>query len=396
MTAVQHTGPGGERRAVAPLAGVRVADFTFQGAGAYATTLVAALGADVYKIESSLRPDPTRGRENRPYLHSLLYDDVNQGKRSVSINMKDPEGVELAVRLIDRCDAAVDNFRPGVMEGWGLTWDFLSRRNPRLVMASLSAVGRSGPLSRLPGYAGIFNAFSGLGDLTGYRGGPPTELRTSIDMRAGAGFAFAIVQALTASRRHSLGARVDYSAAESITGLIGDYVTARAHGGAVPARCGSEDEQFQLQGMFRTRDARWLCVCVRDDADWRALETQTGLGEGQLADRRELLGEWAGGVVSSEAEEVLVAASVPFAFALDARGLAENEHLQARGYFVETPAAEGDRPRVLAAAPWTFAGHRPQVAPGPELGQDTAAVLREVLDLTGDEVDRLIEKGVCR
>jgi benzylsuccinate CoA-transferase BbsF subunit len=375
------------------LAGVRVLDFTFQGAGAYASMLLAALGADVLKVESTVRPDPTRGRENRPYLRSLLFDDVNLGKRCVSIDMKQPEGLATARRLAQRCDAVVDNFRPGVMTRWGLDFESISPANPTVVSASLSATGSGGPLAALPGYAGIFNALSGLGGLNGYADGPPTELRTSVDMRAGAFFAFAVVQALLAAQLHGRGARIDASATECITALSGEFLAGYLLTGADPVRAGNDDPACAVRGVYRSADDRWIAVAVRREADWPGVAAALGLtGD----DRDAAVAAWLAGRDAAGAVAALRAAGAAAAPIQDAPDLAADPQLAHRGFFTElSPRANGER-RMAAGAPWLVDGVRPPVRPGPEVGADTRDVLHEVLGLSAEEIDRVAATGALR
>ena len=212
---------------VAPfLSGIRALDFTVNAAGPDSTWLLSALGVEVIKVESRIRPDPVRVRlKDRPYLHGSFYEDVNSGKRSVTIDLKTPEGRDTAVELIGKCDLVVDSFRPGVMDRLGLGYEVVHEQFPHVVVASLSATGSSGPLAGLPGYAGVFNVLGGMGGLIGYDDGLPTELRTSIDLRAGAMFAAMMAWALHEARRTGRGSWVDFSAVEAVALLCGEYLT---------------------------------------------------------------------------------------------------------------------------------------------------------------------------
>jgi crotonobetainyl-CoA:carnitine CoA-transferase CaiB-like acyl-CoA transferase len=391
------------------LNGVRIIDFTFQGAGAYASMLLASLGAEVVKIESSRRPDPTRGRENRPYLRSLLFDDVNGGKKSLTLDMKTEGGRETALRLIARSDAVIDNFRPGVMKSWGMDYATLAASDERLVCASLSAVGSGGPLSKLPGYAGIFNALGGLGHLTGYRDGPPTELRTSVDMRVGAFFAVGIMQGLLAARLTGCGTHIDCSAAECVAALCGESLAAFLLCDESVGRVGNEHPVFSPHGNFVCRDEQWVAVAIRDEQDWAAFLTLLPGGTEWGADaaarpgfRQEhadsataLLERWLVETPSEAAVAELQRCGIPAAQVQDAAGLSADPQLASRGFFVTLEAgdAEDTPKKVVAASPWRVNGARPDVEPGPTLGADTEAILRDVLGMSNDEVTSLADSG---
>jgi crotonobetainyl-CoA:carnitine CoA-transferase CaiB-like acyl-CoA transferase len=374
------------------LAGIRMLDFTFQGAGAYASMLLAALGADMIKVESSLRPDPTRGRENRPYLRSLLFDDVNLGKRGVSLNMKTEEGRRVARQLADRCDAVVDNFRPGVMQRWGLDFEAIAVTNPRVVSASLSAMGSGGPLAELPGYAGIFNALSGLGGLNGYAGGPPTELRTSVDMRAGAFFAFSVTQALLAARLTGAGSRIDVSATECISALIGEHLAAYLLLGQEQVRIGNDDPAAVAHGVYASADRAWVAVAVRTEQEWQRL----ALPAGDQSEPGETLARWLSGTTAAEAVARLQLAGAAAAVIEDAPALSADPQHAHRRFFTELPPRANGERRMAAAAPWLVNGERPPVRPGPELGADTTAVLRDLLGLSAEEITGLADSGALR
>ena len=138
------------------LGGVRVLDFTVNAAGPNATWFLSSLGADVIKVESHGRQDPARQMlKDRPYLHSAFYEDVNTGKRCITLDMKSANGQKLAMDLVGHCDVLVDSFRPGVMDRLGLGYEEVHERFPKVVVASLSATGSNGPLAGLPGYAGV-------------------------------------------------------------------------------------------------------------------------------------------------------------------------------------------------------------------------------------------------
>ncbi|WP_199183785.1 CoA transferase [Novosphingobium sp. HII-3] len=157
-----------------PLEGIRIADFTVHNAGPFCTHLLSQLGAEVIKVESAMRPDafrkphPVYGREG-----PATFDQVASNKLSVRMNLKKPEGVALARRLVAASDVAAESFRPGVMARLGLGYDALKSVREDIVLLSISSSGQSGPDAHFAGYAPLFGAWGGLGELTGYADGPP-------------------------------------------------------------------------------------------------------------------------------------------------------------------------------------------------------------------------------
>ncbi len=388
------------------LAGIRVLDFTFQAAGAYAAMLLGSLGAQVIKVESASRPDPTRQRVNRPYIHSVFYEDVNLDKQAITINMKSPEGQELAKRLAGESHVVADCYRPGVMQKWGMGHAQLRERHPHLVTASLTAAGQDGPYARLPGYAGIFNALSGAGNLTGYPDGPPTEFRTSMDMRAGALFALAIAQGLLHAKRTGQGRSIDFSASEAASTSVGDSIVEASVEGRDPGRRGNRDPRFAPSGVFACRDG-WIALAVRSDEQWHQLVSRLeqdghprpdGLetASARLADRgaaEAYVGAALEPLDRAGAFELLGSCGVPAGPVMDGGDLVGDEHLAARGLFVRTPVTTSDTTRLVTSAPWVIDGRRPQPQPAPELGADTDAVLASVLGMSDSELDALRASG---
>ncbi len=370
-------------------------DFTVNAAGPYAAWLLAALGADVIKVESHSRPDPVRGSEDRPYIHSNFFEDTNTGKRTVALDLKTAAGREAGLELAVRCDAVMSSFRPGVMDRLGLSSATIIERRPAAVVASFSATGSAGPHAGLPGFAGIFNALGGLGALTGYVDGPPTELRTSIDMRAGAMFSAMIVAALREARLTGVGRAIDFAATEAVALLSGEFLTASLLGSEdFEQRVGNRDEMWAPQGTYATRDGRWVALAVRTDDEWDRLVTVFGDGTrdtatfGTAAQRRqaadavdEIVGGWADRFDAEDFAERLSAVGTAATVVRTADEIAGDPQLSARGFFTTTPGMRGNADVAVGSAPWTTNGQRPTFSPGRPLGADTATVLTEVLGI---------------
>jgi hypothetical protein len=186
----------------APLAGVRIADFTIHAAGPFCTHLLSQLGAQCIKVESSTRPDAFR-KPHAVYgrMQAATFDQVSANKLSVRLNLKKPEGVELAKRLVVVSDVAAESFRPGVMQRLGLGFEALREVKPDVVLLSLSSCGQTGPDSHFTGYAPLFGAWGGLGWMSGYPDGPPVEMRHVMDHSSGLHAAMALIGALMPSSR---------------------------------------------------------------------------------------------------------------------------------------------------------------------------------------------------
>ena len=181
-----------------PLAGVRVLDLTSSLAGPTSTEILGALGADVIKIEHPGRGDEAREWGPRFFAGgSVMFFSANAGKRSLALDLKSPQGLDVLLRLADGADVAVQSLRPGTAERLGLGPDVLRGRNPRLVYATIGAFGRSGPLASEPGYDPLMQAAAGIMSVTGETGGPPARVGVSlIDIGTGVWAALAIVAAL--------------------------------------------------------------------------------------------------------------------------------------------------------------------------------------------------------
>lgn len=393
-----------------PLAGIRVADFTIHAAGPFCTLLLAELGADVIKIESSARPDivrrphPVYGRFEVP-----PFDMVNAGKRSVTLNLKTAQGVELAKRLVARSDVVVENFRPGVMARLGLSHSELREVRRDLVMLSISTSGQTGPERDTAGYAPMFSALGGLGDLTGYSDGPPVELRHAMDHTSGLLGAFAILVALNSRRRTGRGQYIDLAMREVASSLIGEVLLAQAMNGRAPGRMGNRDPVMAPHGVYRCEGTdRWVAIAVGSDAEWRALCRALGAPEwardpeladtaGRRAREDEIdakLSEWCRERTAEEAMWRLQRAGVAATLSMNAEDLLRDPHLRERGAFPTlADARRGTRqvvgpPCRLSATPAVVAGW------SPDLGEHNPDVLSGLLGLDRAEIERLIAEGV--
>lgn len=384
-------------QANAPLAGVRIADFTIHAAGPFCTHLLSQLGAECIKIESRTRPDAFR-KPHAVYgrMSAATFDQVSANKLSVRLNLKHPEAVALAKRLVSLSDIAAESFRPGVMTRLGLGFDALRECKPDLVMLSLSSCGQSGPDSHFSGYAPLFGAWGGLGWMSGYTDGPPMEMRHVMDHSAGLHAATATVAALHQRRRTGQAQHVDLAAREVASAMIGDALL-QASAGETPVRPGNTHPSMAPHGVYATAQPdRWLTLAIRNDTEWRTFarvvggtapeDTRFATAGGRVCHRDELdamVGEWLASrdadAIVSELQQRGVCAHVSW----NMDDVAGDAHMRSRNALVEV-SAPGIPPRLAVGTPASFS-HTDAVGIRrltPELGQDEDYVFGELLGLS--------------
>jgi crotonobetainyl-CoA:carnitine CoA-transferase CaiB-like acyl-CoA transferase len=382
------------------LEGVRILDFTWAAAGPYATCLLALLGAEVVKVESSKRPDPARrgfladyGGTNR----SPNFNELNLDKRSFQVDLSEPAGLALAHRLAAWADVVIDNFRPGVMARFRLDAERLLAERPELIVVSSSANGATGPDAAAAGLASIFGATGGLSEQTGYPDGPPTEIGESTDYRSGAALAAAVLAALLHRARTGEGQHVDLASREVVVASSPDALLAEQFGVAWPIRVGNGHRELAPHDVYRAAgDDEWVAVAVGDESEWVALCTVLGHADWverhpNPAARRlaraeidEAIAAWTRPRSSREAFEGLQAAGVPAMAVMTNASLATDPHLAARNVFADIEHPEIGRTRVMRQ-PWLFSDFDFDLRHGPLMGQDNDYVLETILGLSTSE-----------
>lgn len=384
-----------------PLAGIRIVDFTVHNAGPFCTHLLSQLGADVIKIESAMRPDafrkphPVYGR-----MGPATFDQVASTKRSVRINLKKAEGIALAKRIVGVSDIAAESFRPGVMGRLGLGYEALRAVKEDIVMLSISSSGQSGPDSHFAGYAPLFGAWGGLGELTGYEDGPPVEIRHVMDHTVGMNAATAVMGALHRRRATGRGSHVDVAAREVAASLVGDMLLLAAAGGS-PGRIGNAHPRMAPHGVYPALcEDRWISLAVASDAEWRALAAVMGrpeltqdarfADEGSRHRNREALDEivasWSRTREANAAAELLQKAGISAHASWTTPEIAADVHLRERGAIVEVAEPDG-KLRAAIGVPMRMSKatgigiHRGT----PKLGEDEDYVYGELLGLSREE-----------
>lgn len=392
--------PNSPEAAERPLAGVKVIDFSWVWAGPFCTLQLAYLGADVIKVESSSRTGLGRRLPIHPpdvpvTLNSCGYfNQWDQGKRSVDLDLSVPENLERIRELIRDADVVVDNFATGVMARIGLSDDELRALNPDLIIASVTGFGHEGPLRNYMGYGPTTAPLSGITLQTGYVGDVPREVGIAFgDPAAGLSAAHAIVLALVSRRRTGVTRRIDCSLWEATAVNAVDGWMTHALGGEPPPPMGNRHPTAAPQGCFRCDgDDAWVSIACIDDADWQRLAqviSPSLVGESQFAtaaDRKrnedaleEVVTAWTSSRTSWDVANELQAAGVAAYPSLNISELVANDQLNERGFFVRLDHPEVGR-RTHTGAPWLMQRSPTDVPrPAPLIGQHNAAVLGEVL-----------------
>jgi benzylsuccinate CoA-transferase BbsF subunit len=390
-----------------PLAGIRVADFTWAWAGPHGTLLLAMLGAEVIKIESRVRLDHARmyslmaGAVHGDVDESPFFNDLNLNKLSLTLNLKTEEARDVARRLVAQSDVVVENMRPGVLRRMGLGYEDLCEVKPDIIMLSSSAVGATGPESTNAGYAPTFAALSGIIDYTGHPDEPPMMLSGSVDLRVGATSAFAVLAALYHKQRTGEGQYIDLSSTEVMSSMMGDAFLEHSITGRVPQRIGNRDIAMAPHGCYRCKgEPSWISIAVGDDAEWTALQSvieDPELEEEAFAgplerwrnqDRLdEIVERWTRERGAVEAVTLLQRAGVPSLPVHNGVSLAEDPHVRERGILqkVEHPRL-GER--LVVGPPWKLEGAGIRRA-SPLLGESNQYVLGEILGLSQEEIEQL-------
>ncbi len=393
-----------------PLEGVRVLDLTNVLAGPFCCHQLAHLGAEVVKVEASGRGDLARQLGADPELNARLmgvsFLAQNAGKKSISLNLKDPRGKQLLKRLVQGADVLVENFRPGVMDRLGVGWESLRTENPKLVYCAISGFGQDGPWADRPAYDQIIQGASGVMSITGGAASAPQRVGYPIaDTIGGMTAAFAICAALNDREK---GAFIDVSMLESVLATMGWVVSNWLIAGVAPVPHGNENPTSAPSGAFQTADGL-INIAANKDEQWQILARDIGrpdllenpayrTREDRKANRLALKAEIEDALGSETAAvwaKQLNAKGVPAGAVLGVADILADEVIQGRGMLAEFDKVEGvDRPVTVVRTGIKIDGQAPQVSsPPPTLGAHNEEIYGE-LGIGTEELTSLREEGV--
>ena len=383
-----------------PLAGLRVLDMATVVAAPFGAALCADAGADVVKLELPEGNDPLRGLA--PV--GLYWKVLNRGKRGISLDVRQPQGRELFLKLIADFDVLVENFRPGTLDRWGLDWATLQRHNPRLSVLRLSGFGQTGPKAGQPGFARIFEAMGGLAHLTGEAGDKPLHMNFPMgDSIAGlfAAFAIASLAAERARQPDAPGRDVDLSATEALLRVLEPLAAEYEVTQEVRGRSGARATYTAPSNIYATRDGQWITLVGSSDPIFKRLcaaMAQPGLSEDprfcsnpqrmqHLDEVDALIARWFAANDYATLSAVLEQHSVPFSKIYSIADVMADPHFIARQAIVRLPDAElGSVPAPAAVPRFGATGAAPRT--GPATGEHNQDIYG-ALGLGADELSAL-------
>ncbi len=396
-----------------PLDGVRVVDVGTFVAGPYSASILSEFGAEVYKVEHPLAGDSFRGLgtpTNRADS-TLFWLSEARNRKSVTINLRVPKGAKLFRELVAKCDVLVENFRPGMLESWGLGWDVLNQDNPGLVMLRVTGYGQTGPYRYRRGFAHLAHAFGGLSYLCGFPGQTPTIPGPNPlgDYMVGLYGAIGVMLALRYKEQTGRGQYIDIGTYEAVFRQLDELSTAYGLHGKIREREGAGTVIACPHGHFRTKDNKWVAIaCTNDKMFARlaedAMERPQLAAEGtygqkakRLAAHEEvdqIVGEWTASLTRDELMEKCLVAQVPIGSLNSIADIFADPHFQARDNLVTFEDPEAGEVTIPGVIPKLSETPGRITNLGPPFGNGTDDVLSELLGLTEAELVQLHKNHV--
>ena len=379
-----------------PLHGIRVLDLSWIIAGPTATRFMAMMGAEVIKVGSFRRPDPSY---SGPAFHSY-----NQSKSYVSINLSSEKGVELVKELASLSDVVVENFATGVMERRGLGYEELASVSPTVIMISSSGVGHTGPKKDQVAYGSLLQHYTGWNSQSGHPGGEPIKGGLWADPWVGMELAMITTACLSYRAATGSGQYVDFSMAEALIESMPISVLHEQMTGTPKLPIGNDDEFDILSDVFSCKgDDEWIAVSVSTRDQWDSLCDLLdipGLRSADLTeksvrkDMKSAISEWSAQRDDYDSVAMLQKNGIPSAPSWDVSQVYRDQFLRERNYLVEMETSDGNL-RYMPGVPWWFDDtSSPFIKAAPELGQDNQRVFKKLLGIGDREYDDLTDSGV--
>ncbi len=393
-----------------PLAGLRVIEMGSLIAGPFCGQVLGDFGAEVIKLEDPKAGDPMRqwGR-SLPKGHSPWWPVIGRNKKSVTLDLRGPEGQAIAKKLIEKADVLVENFRPGTLEKWGLGYDALSKINPGLILSRASGYGQTGPMSQRAGYALIGEAMGGLRYITGEPDRPPARAGISIgDSLAGLHGALGVMMALHHRHATGKGQVVDVSIYESVLAVMENTITEYALTGYIRERSGSILPGIAPSNAYPTLGGEMVVIGANQDTLFQRLSeamerpelAQDPRFQGHAARGKHqgeidgIIADWTRTRTTDEVLGLMEKFGIAAGRVYRAPDMIADEHFKARGSIVDVPHPVFGEVKMQNAFP-TLSDTPGRVRwPGPALGEHTEEVLRGVAGYSTAEIEAFRTRGL--
>ena len=392
-----------------PLEGIRVLELGQLLAGPFACSILAYFGAEVIKVEAPGKGDPIRGWREVVDDTSLWWYSLGRNKKSVTIDLKSAPGRELVRDIASRCDVLVENFRPGVMEAWGLGPEDIKAINPALVYARISGYGQTGPYASKPGFASVCEAISGFRYVNGFPGEAPVRANLSIgDTIAGIHAALGITMALLARyKNQQAGQVVDVALYESMFNLLEAVVPEYSGAGVIREASGTTVTGIVPTNTYRCSDGKFIVIGGNGDSIFQRLMTAVGRDDlatdvrladnaGRVIHEQEIdqvLAQWCAGISASDAIAELEQVRVPVGPIYNVEDMLADPHFNSRGLFDEV-IIDGKPLKIPAIMPKLSGTPGATRWPGPSLGSHNDEVLQDMLGLSAEQMAALGEQNI--
>ena len=403
-------GPEG-KKTVAALQGVRVLEIGQLLAGPFAGALLASFGAEVIKVESPKGGDPLRTWRKVYKGTGLWWSVLSRNKKCITLDLRQPQGQNLARRLAKNVDILLENFKPGTMEKWGLGYDELKKQNPRLIMVRVSGWGQTGPYASKPGYASVAEAMGGLRHVTGYPDRPPVRPNLSLGdtiagMHAALGALMAVYHRDIHKRDH--GQVVDVAIYEAVFNMMESMLPEYDKLGYIRERQGAKLPGIVPSNTYICKDGKYIVIGGNGDAIYKRL--MNAIGRKDLAEDPRLehnegrveheemidsaITAWTKGHTYREVFNVLEAAAVPCGPIYSIAEMVQDPHFNARGLFEELEISNGEKLKIPRIVPLMSETPGRTEWAGPALGTHNEEVYGQQLGLTKEELNTLQQQGV--
>jgi benzylsuccinate CoA-transferase BbsF subunit len=405
-----------------PLEGIRVLDFGWRAVAPISARMLAWGGAEVIRIESTTRHDGARQMDPVPpggedsFNMSGWFNNYNSNKLSISLNLRDPRGKELALRMVPDADIVVENFSAGTMNRMGLGYEALAAIKPDIIMASHSLAGLTGPWKHVKGHGPMGAAMAGLHYLAGYEDSDPIapgQAFTDYTVNPYVS-SYALMAALHHRRRTGKGQYIDLSQYESIVSTAGTTVLEYTALGRVRPRTGNRSPNAAPQGVYPCKpihidgqmEERWCAISISTDEEWQALCGV--IGRPELAEhpsyatfqaRKDhedetdpIISEWTSDSLAEDVMQRLQQAGVSAGVVQNGKELVEDPQLAARGHYRKVVHAEAGE-RIYEGPPFIMSECPVEIKPAPLLGEHNDYVFRNILNLTEEEINEGFVEG---